>query len=96
MRKILQKCILVFILLFITVIAMQPKISIAKSETPIAEKGLEETIQGQLGELDLEDLERLIRDDTILVTIASVNSEVGVRQDLKKISEVVHKVNLPI
>ena len=43
------------------------------------------------GLVDLEDLERLIRDDTILVTIASVNSEVGVKQDLKKISEVVHK-----
>ena len=61
MRKILPKCILVFILLFITVIAMQPKIWIAKSETPIAEKGLEETIQEQLGELDLEDLETYIQ-----------------------------------
>ena len=43
------------------------------------------------GLVDLEDLERLIRDDTILVSIASVNSEVGVRQDLKKISEVIHR-----
>ena len=43
------------------------------------------------GLVDLEDLERLIRDDTILVTIAAVNSEVGVKQDLKKISEVIRK-----
>lgn len=43
------------------------------------------------GLVDLEDLDRLIRDDTVLVSIASVNSEVGVHQDLKKISEVVRK-----
>lgn len=43
------------------------------------------------GQVDLEDLERLIREDTILVTIASVNSEVGVRQNLLKISEVVRR-----
>lgn len=43
------------------------------------------------GLVDLDDLERLIRDDTILVSIASVNSEVGVKQDLKKISQIVHK-----
>ena len=43
------------------------------------------------GLVDLEDLERLIREDTILVTIASVNSEVGVKQDLKKISDVIRK-----
>ena len=43
------------------------------------------------GLVDLEDLEKLIRDDTILVSISSVNSEVGIRQDLKKISEVVRR-----
>ena len=43
------------------------------------------------GIVDLEDLERLMRDDTILVTISSVNSEVGVSQPLKKISEIVRK-----
>ena len=43
------------------------------------------------GVVDLEDLERLMRDDTILVTIASVNSEVGVRQPLDKISNIVKK-----
>ena len=43
------------------------------------------------GVVDLEDLEKLIRDDTILVTIASVNSEVGVRQPLDAISKIVKK-----
>ena len=43
------------------------------------------------GLVDLEDLSRLMRDDTVLVTISSVNSEVGVRQDLKAISKIVRK-----
>ena len=43
------------------------------------------------GLVDLEDLERLIRDDTILVSIAAVNSEVGVAQPIDKIAEVVKK-----
>lgn len=43
------------------------------------------------GQVDLEDLDRLIDDETILVTIASVNSELGIRQDLEKISEVIRK-----
>lgn len=41
------------------------------------------------GLVDLDDLKRLLRDDTVLVSIASVNSEVGVKQNLKAISEVV-------
>ena len=45
------------------------------------------------GLVDLEDLERLIRDDTVLVTIGAVNSEVGVVQNLKAISEVIRKKN---
>ena len=43
------------------------------------------------GVVDLEDLEKLMRDDTILVTIASVNSEVGVRQPIDRISKIVKK-----
>ena len=42
------------------------------------------------GLVDLEDLKKKLREDTVLVTIASVNSEVGVKQDLEKISEIVH------
>ena len=44
------------------------------------------------GLVDLDDLSKLIRDDTVLVSIASVNSEVGIKQDLKKISEIVKKI----
>ncbi len=43
------------------------------------------------GRVDLEDLERLMGDDVILVTISSVNSEVGVKQPLKEISKIVRK-----
>ena len=45
------------------------------------------------GLVDLEDLEKLIRDDTVLVSIGAVNSEVGVLQDLSKISDVIRKKN---
>ena len=45
------------------------------------------------GLVDLKELENLIREDTILVTIASVNSEVGVQQDLKSIYEVIKQKN---
>ena len=48
------------------------------------------------GLVDLDDLKRLMRDDTILVSISSVNSEVGVKQDLKKISDIVRTNNKTI
>lgn len=41
------------------------------------------------GNLMIDQLEELIREDTILVTIAAINSELGIKQDLKKISEIV-------
>ena len=41
------------------------------------------------GLVDLEDLKAKIRDDTILVTIASVNSEVGIVQPMAEISKIV-------
>ncbi len=43
------------------------------------------------GLVDLDDLEKLLNDDTILVSIASVNSEVGVFQDINKIASIVKK-----
>ena len=43
------------------------------------------------GQVDLDDLERLLDDETILVTIASVNSEVGIRQPMEEISKIVKK-----
>ncbi len=45
------------------------------------------------GLVDLQDLENKIRDDTLLVSIASVNSEVGVSQDIGTISSVIKKKN---
>lgn len=43
------------------------------------------------GLVDLEDLESLIRDDTVLVSIAAVNSEVGVYQDVSAIGKIISK-----
>ena len=39
------------------------------------------------GLVDLEDLKGLIRDDTILVSINAVNSEIGIRQPIEEIGE---------
>lgn len=41
------------------------------------------------GLVDLTDLENLIRDDTVLVSIAAVNSEVGVVQDINAIGKII-------
>ncbi len=41
------------------------------------------------GLVDLNDLKNLLRDDTILVSICAINSEVGVKQDLKAISDII-------
>lgn len=41
------------------------------------------------GLVNLENLKELLRDDTILVTIASVNSETGILQDIDKIGSIV-------
>lgn len=41
----------------------------------------------EFGTVDLEDLERLLREDTILVTIASINSETGLRQPVEEIGK---------
>lgn len=40
------------------------------------------------GIVDLEDLKQKIRDDTILVTIASINSEIGLSQPIKEIAKI--------
>jgi len=43
---------------------------------------------GDNGQIDLEDLKSKLRDDTILVSISSVNSEIGIRQPIKEISKI--------
>ena len=43
------------------------------------------------GRVDLEDLERLMDDKTILVSIASISSELGIKQPIKEISDIVRK-----
>lgn len=43
------------------------------------------------GSVDLNNLDELLDDDTVLVTIATVNSEIGIIQDLDEISKVVRK-----
>lgn len=45
------------------------------------------------GLVDLNHLERLITEDTVLVTINYVNSEIGLKQPIKKINEIVKKQN---
>ena len=46
------------------------------------------------GEVDLKDLEKLITEDTFLVSIGAVNSELGFRQPIEKIGKLLKKYNL--
>lgn len=41
------------------------------------------------GTVDLDDLKRLLNDDTILVSIASVSSELGIRQPIEAIGKII-------
>ncbi len=43
------------------------------------------------GLIDLDELEELIREDTILVSIALINSELGIKQNLEKITTILKK-----
>ena len=43
------------------------------------------------GLVDLENLKELIREDTILVSIASVNSEIGLLQPIEEIANIVNQ-----
>lgn len=43
------------------------------------------------GIVSLDDLENLIREDTILVSVSSVNSEIGIRQPIEEIANIVKK-----
>lgn len=43
------------------------------------------------GQIDLNDLENLIREDTILISVCAVNSEVGYKAPLKTIRQIMNK-----
>lgn len=45
------------------------------------------------GVIDFDDLKKLIKKDTVLVSICGVNSEIGVRQPLKLIRQIIKKEN---
>ena len=46
------------------------------------------------GLIDFDDLKNLVREDTILVSISAVNSEIGIRQPLKMIRQIIKKENM--
>ncbi len=46
---------------------------------------------GANGQIDLDELESLIRDDTIMVSIAMINSELGIKQDMSAISKIIRR-----
>lgn len=45
------------------------------------------------GLVDIEDLKRLLKDDTILVSIGAVNSETGVKQNIEEIANLLKSYN---
>ncbi len=45
------------------------------------------------GMIDLKELENLIREDTILISVCAVNSEVGYKSPLKTIRQIINKKN---
>ncbi len=47
----------------------------------------------QEGLIDFDDLKRKMRDETILVSVVGVNSEMGIRQPLKMIRQIIKKEN---
>ena len=52
--------------------------------------GFEVTIvnSDKYGQIDIEHLKSIIRDDTILVTINAINSEIGIKQPIEEIGEI--------
>lgn len=45
------------------------------------------------GIVDLENLKNLIRDDTILVSVGAINSEIGIKQPIDEIAKVIKECN---
>lgn len=67
--------------------------SISESAKQLESLGFEVSVipVTKAGEIDTEALEGLIRDDTILVSTVVINSEVGVIQPIKAISDILEK-----
>lgn len=65
--------------------------SIVSSATKLQESGFEIEIIPVLsdGLIDIESLKDMIRDDTILVSVCSVDSELGIRQPIEKIASII-------
>ncbi len=65
--------------------------SIVSSATKLQESGFEVEIIPVLpdGLIDIENLKDMIRDDTILVSVCSVDSELGIRQPIEKIASII-------
>ena len=65
--------------------------SIVSSATKLQESGFEVEIIPVLpdGLIDIESLKDMIRDDTILVSVCSVDSEIGIRQPIEKIASII-------
>lgn len=59
----------------------------------LAKEGAEITVLpvDEYGRIRLEELEAAITDQTILVSIMTINNEIGTRHDIKAISEICHK-----
>lgn len=67
--------------------------SVSSPLTYLKEMGYEIDILGvdSNGKVDLDELKRLLREDTILVSICYVDSEVGIVQDIANIRDVIKK-----
>lgn len=67
--------------------------SVSASLTRLQAQGYEIDLcpMGRDGKIDLEELEDLIRDDTCLVSVSAVDSELGIVQPLKEIEAIVRK-----
>lgn len=60
----------------------------------LQKKGYEiDFVKTNNGIIDLEDLKNKIRQDTVLVTISSVNSETGIKQNIEEIAKILKKYN---
>ena len=47
----------------------------------------------EFGRVKIDSLKQLLRDDTILVSICSVNSEIGIRQPIEEIGKAIKEIN---